>query len=188
MPTPIDPNQCRHCGLSPPVIVMPLLRGKPRGICNTCRRQVEQKLRVKSNLYKGYYNTAHNLTSVNYKTLASLKLGAYSLTARHTEAIEGYIVVKKDQIYVSVWNRSHLFHYDLFGVSTFLGNLNVFISKPTSLTAPNGASVELESVGIGLTLENVQDALVMYDEKLKDYAVKRIKAEIAAEKRAAMGK
>lgn len=184
MPSKVDKTVCRHCKLAPPHIQMLYVRDKPRGECIECRRALRQRDSLKKHAFTYFYNNLSNLTAINFKLLASLSPGAYPLLDRSYKAPAGYFAILRGYFYVYLWDKDRLIERDLYGFSTWLSNQNLVIDPaPIVVNDPTGAVVELETLHVGMIPTNIQDLLVMYDVKLQDYAVKRLRDEINKEKK-----
>lgn len=179
----VNKNICCHCKLGPPLVELAMDRGQSRGICKGCRNLQQQHKRIKTHAFKDFYSQTHNLQAANYKVLAALKTGTYCLTYRATEKQAGYITLTEGAYYVSLFGENLLFRVDLFGMTTYLSNLNVVIgSDRMRLESIRGTRIDLDKVGVGMPLLNIQDRLVMYDVKMREYAVNKVKEEIAEAK------
>ncbi len=164
----VNKNQCRYCKRLSPAVDILLSKGKPQGECRQCNRDRQLRHRIRANWHLGLYRALPELVAANLKVLATLPLGAYSLERRTLEGQIGYIIVQIDSIFVSLYNDSTLFKYDLFGIAAYLGNLNAFIADPIA------APIDLGSLA-GLTPLDVQDRLIWYDIAYQSKALKLLK-------------
>jgi hypothetical protein len=107
----------------------------------------------------------------------------YSLTKYNDNSLAGYIIVQFSSIFVHVYNRADLFELDLFGIASYLGNLNAAITPSRSLETLT--PVDLDTVA-GFHATDVQERLVWYDKPLIAKATKLLKEEAKAIKAANM--
>lgn len=172
---------CRYCKLSPPHVTIPILpSGKSRGECLRCRADKQTLARNKSAIYKGLVFKANGLFNYNYKALSTIPYGAYRLMDKSKGTQVGYIVIKNGAYYVSLWNDSYLVRPSLFGMATLLSDFNLVIeSAPITLLTPQGAAVDLESIGVGMPIGDIADRLAMFDLSLQERVYKRLKRELA---------
>lgn len=177
-----DYSICYKCKLSEPLIKMSLTNGKPRGLCNDCRNLIERDSRNRQGIAKGFYNARSSLTLYNGRALGSLKAPeAYPLTYLNSGKQIGYIVFKYDSYLVNIWHSQGRYRIDTASMALWLSNQGLAIgSAPIALESPQGARVDLETIGDELTPENVADKLVVLDLKLQDYAVNKVRAELKA--------
>jgi hypothetical protein len=98
-------------------------------------------------------------------------------------------VILEGYYYIYLWNTARLIERDLYGFSIWLSNQNIIVDPaPILLRAPDGAAIDITEIGAGMIPCNVADLLVMYDRKLQEHAVKKLRAEIQKEKRGVRGK
>lgn len=179
MATPKKPEACKFCKLSPPLVVMSMLRGKSRGVCNKCmtfRLRADRNKAKLSKPLKTGIASARLLLTHNYDCLTHITFGAYKLILKLNNKPIGYLIVLNGKVYVNTWNEEYLFKYMLYPISAFLADLNVIID-PIPVKA-----LYSDQVGLGLPLEDASDRLVAFDVKLQDYAVKRLQRLIAEAK------
>lgn len=161
------------------------IKGASRGECKACRKAIDRNRTVSKNIYSPFYSSLHNLTATNLKLLLMLNPDAYALTDRTFRRQAGYIVVLFGHYYVRVYNKILLIEKDLHGVSLWLANQGVFIdgTRPIPLRDAGGAPVDLQTIGLGLVPVQISDLLVMYDQKLREHAIKKLKTEVEAVKK-----
>lgn len=177
---PVNPNQCRKCKLAPPLVIMVLTNGKPKGICRNCYNLAERDRRYKGSIAKGFYNARGSLQSHNARALASVPApGAYPLTYLNSGDTVGYIVLKRDSYLISLWHALARYTIDQASTALYLSNQGLSIgSAPIPLVGPEGARIDLETIGDTLAPEAIADKLIVLDLKLQDYAVRKVRAEL----------
>lgn len=168
-----DLTVCRHCKQTEPTAIILLIKGKPSGICKSCKHNEDLRRRVQAKASQGLYNSKPALVEANLKILSGLCNGTYTLIKNTDKAQAGYIIVQFESIYVNVYNRSDLFHYELFGIASYLGDLNTLIAPSERLKA---SAINPEALA-GIQASSVQDRLIWYDRALVAKAVKLLKAE-----------
>ena len=178
-----DKTQCRYCKLKAPAVAIACIKGKPQGECLDCKRNRQLRHRLQSNFHLGLYRSIPDLVAVNLKTLKTLGNGTYSLIKTTDKAQVGYIIVKNDTILVNVYKRCDLFHYELFGIASYLGNLNVFL-EPCEASG-NITAIDASAL-VGLEPIDVQERLIWYDLALQAKAIKIIREEVSQAKRSNM--
>lgn len=183
MPELVDKSQCRYCKLSAPTVTIALIKGKPVGECLGCKRNRQLRHRIESKASLGLYKSRPDLVSANLKILSTLPNGVYSLIKQSDNAQVGYIIVQIGSIFVHVYNRADLFEYELFGIASYLGDLNTLITP--SRTLETLKPIDWDTVA-GLTPASVQSRLIWFNKALIAKAVKLLKEETKAVKAANM--
>lgn len=184
MPTR-DASVCRYCKLQEPVITMAISNGKSRGMCITCRNSHDAITRRRQSVFKGFYTDTNALVSLNLKTLLQALPGVYPIDFTRDKARHGFIAIRPGEMAICLYGQTNVFRYDLFGVATWLSNQNLVVGwAPIALQTPDGAPIALESVGAGMPIEDITARLVMYDSKLREWAIKQVKAELKEAKTA----
>ncbi len=184
-----DKSQCRYCKLRAPAVAMKLVKGLPQGECKPCNRNRQLRARLLANFHLGLYKSLPDLVAANVKTLATLAPGTYSLARNGLNTQVGYIIVQIDSICVNIYNDCDLFRYDLFGIASYLGNLNAFIDTKAAIPQGfNGAPVIAPEALQGLSRIDVQERLIWYNSALVAKAVKLIRDEVRQAKSANLAK
>lgn len=176
-PKSADVTQCRQCKQREPIVKLVTIRGEPQGECKPCRANRQLRLRAERNASQALYRSRPDLVSDNLKILSTLPNGVYCLAKQCDQSQVGYIITQKDSIFVYCYNLADLFTYELFGVASFLANLNVLIapSRGTDGLEP----IDAESLA-GLKPRDVQERLIWYDKALISKAGKLLKDEARA--------
>lgn len=174
-----DKTVCRQCRKREPEIQIRQVKGKPMGICNDCRNTSEVLNRRKHAMGRDFHKQQQSIFSVNYRTLAIADFKAFPLKHRKDDSVEGYLVNLRNRIFVSINNGQYCFKTDLYGIASWLGNQNLIIdSKAIQLKTPEGEPVKLDEIGQDMPLQDVTEFLVMFNKKLREYAVNKVKKEM----------
>lgn len=179
-----DKTICRYCKLKAPDVAIALIKGLPQGECKTCKRNRQLRHRLQVNFHLGLYKAAPDLVAVNLKTLATLKPGLYALVRNGLNTQVGYIIVQIETILVNLYNRCDLFHYELFGIATLLGDSNVFIDSKTPYQANANRPAIDPSELADLRPADVQERLLWLDRDTQAKAIKLLRDEIRQAKQA----
>ncbi len=177
-----DKSICRACRLREPEVSIVRVKGLPQGECKQCKRLRQLRHRMHVNFHLGFYRAIPDLVAANAKTLSTLHNGAYPLTKNTDRAQIGYIIVQTGSIYVRVYNDSDLFKYDLWGIASYLGNLNACIGSASALDRPTIDA----SAFVGLDPIDVQERLIWYDRALNAKAARMLSDGIRQAKAANM--
>jgi hypothetical protein len=173
----VDKNQCRYCKLKEPQVKIALVKGKPIGECLTCKRNRQLRYRIESKAALGLYKSRPDLVQANLRILSTLFNGTYALVRQSDNSLVGYVIVRNDSIFVSVYNRADLFHYELFGIASYLGDLNTVIAPSRAL---DGLEVINSNELDGFPLSEVSERLIWYNKALTAKATKLVKSEMKA--------
>lgn len=159
---------------------MPLRNGKPRGECLACRNQRQQFKLLKRKVFKDFYQVNTHCGMHNTHALQRAHLDrAYALTHRTSQRPAGYIVPQAGAFYVEAWGHVDRFACDVYGVAMWLANQNLVVQGVVSVADADGKPIDLATLGVNMPKALVQDYLVMFDAKLKDWAIRKVKAELA---------
>jgi hypothetical protein len=130
--------------------------------------------RLETKAALGVLRAKPNLFTANYQMLSTLPNGLYSLVKQSDNSEAGYIIVQNDSVFVDVYRRAELFHYELHGIAAYLSDLNTLITP--SRTVENRDTVDSERLA-GLEPAEVSERLIWYNRTLMAKAAKMLKAE-----------
>ena len=177
-----DKTICRYCNLSEPLVEIQLSNGKPEGYCKSCYNYRYKDRLVAKAQTRGLFNNSQASNNHNASALRSLQApNAYPLTYLNTRKRVGFIVLLPDAYYVSLWSDRHIGRYAInqYGMALWLANQGVIIgSTELPIQDPLGQPVALETLGAELPLKDVCDYLIMFDVKLNEYAIRKVREEL----------